>query len=595
MAKTVACWLVLVSLGWAVSLRAQSLGPTAAAASASNGRVAKTGSVSGFVSDRNGRAQTGVAVTILRQDGRYIERSYTQPNGRFRFENLAPGLYAAEVAQPTFLPFWKSSIAVQAGAEFLLDISLIAIADSLEIRLPESLTAATEDWKWALRASYPARPILRFQPPPVAPALADARQRALRGTVQFAAGNDSHGFGQDPALRTAFDMAYALAGSQQLAVAGSAGWEQGTPAASMRAAWNRTSGDADSSTLSLTVRQLFLPAEYWANGTGNVSGRPDRRAQSVTLGYEEERALSDKLRLQMGSLYDRLHFGRQLTRWSPFGRVIYRATENSQLTVEYTAANPRVLPTEGEPRRVDHGLAIPQVSSDGTSRPVLEGGRHVEAQWEQQLLPRIRLQAAGFYDALTDTAISLAFPASDGFTSGLLRDPFSDRYFLSGGSDASPGVRVAVATGLSPNTELIVGYAYASTLEAPSGEITAADAAALRELIQNRGESSFTVKLNSYLPGTQTRLVTSYRWLAARAVAVSDPYDHGLSHSDPYLSVYILQPIPSPGILPGQLEAMADFSNLLAQGYLTLRSSNGTTGVLFPTPRSFRGGLNFTF
>jgi hypothetical protein len=225
----------------------------------------------------------------------------------------------------------------------------------------------------------------------------------------------------------------------------------------------------------------------------------------------------------------------------------------------------------------------------------MEGGRHIEAQWEQQWGPRIRFQAAGFYDMLSDTAISLAFAESDSFTSGLLRDPFSDRYFLSGGSDASPGARLAVATRLSPNTELIVGYSYAGTLEAPAGELDIADAALLRELLLTRGESSLTLKLNSHFPATHTRLITSYRWLASNAVAVSDPYDHGLSHSDPYLSVYILQPIPSPEILPGQLEAVADFSNLLAQGYLTLRSPSGASGTLFATPRSFRGGLNFTF
>ena len=599
MAKTMPCWLAILSLGWAVALSAQSPAAATAAKLASGPRNSvQTGGVGGSVVDRQGRAQAGVAVTILRRDGRYIEKVYTQPNGRFRLANLLPGLYAAEVAQPSFLPFWKSSIAIEAGAEFLLDISLISIADSVEIGMPESLQAAVDDWKWALRATYPARPILRFQPGPLptAPSLQDARERALRGTVQFVAGNDSHGFGQDPALRTAFDMAYALTGSQQLALAGSAGWEQGTPAASMRAAWNRASGDEGSSTLSMTVRQLFLPGEYWDNG-GNFSVRPDRRAQSLTLGYEEDKILSETLRLQMGSLYDTLHFGRQMTRWSPFGRLTYVASDNSQLTIEYTAANPRVLPTEGErpQQRVEQALAIPQISSDGAARPVMEGGRHIEAQWEQQWGPRIRFQAAGFYDMLSDTAISLAFAESDSFTSGLLRDPFSDRYFLSGGSDASPGARLAVATRLSPNTELIVGYSYAGTLEAPAGELAVADAALLRELLLTRGESSLTLKLNSHFPATHTRLITSYRWLANHAVAVSDPYDHGLSHSDPYLSLYILQPIPSPEILPGQLEAVADFSNLLAQGYLTLRSPSGASGTLFPTPRSFRGGLNFTF
>ncbi|HLA38591.1 MAG TPA: carboxypeptidase-like regulatory domain-containing protein, partial [Candidatus Glassbacteria bacterium] len=230
MARMMRCWLAILSVGWAVALSAQAPVPAdaadrAAKPSASKANESQTGAIAGSVVDRHGQAQAGVAVTIMRQDGRYIEKVYTQPNGRFRFGGLLPGLYAAEIAQPSFLPFWKSSIALEAGAEFLLNINLLSIADSVEIGLPDSLKTASEDWKWALRATYPARPILRFQPeaqPPSAPALEDARERALRGTVQFIAGNDSHGFGQDPALRTAFDMAYELAGSQQLALAGSA-------------------------------------------------------------------------------------------------------------------------------------------------------------------------------------------------------------------------------------------------------------------------------------------------------------------------------------------------------------------------------------
>jgi len=588
-------WTVL----WSVALIAQSPAPAPAAET----RQARTGALSGRVTDRRGQAQAGIPVTILRQDGRHVEKVYTQPNGRFRLGNLPAGLYAAEVAQPSFLPFWKGSIAIEAGAEFLLDINLLSLADYMEIGVPASLKTASDDWKWALRASYPARPILRFEPEVRSAArstLHDARERALRGTLQIAAGNESHGFGQHPALRTAFDMAYALQGSQQVALAGSAGWEHGTPAASMRAAWNRRSGDDASSTLSMTVRQLFLPGEYWINA-GDVVANPDRRIQSFTLGYEEEKILGDHLRVQMGSLLDTLNFAGRMTRWSPFARLTYTPSANTRLTFAYTAANPRTLPTESGSerdqvgRRVDQGLAIPQISGDGSGQPVLEGGRHIETEWDQQLTPQIRLQAAAFYDMLSHTALSLRFAAPDEFTTGLLRDPFSNRYFLSGGGAHSPGARVAVATRLSPGTELIVGYSYAGTLQIENGNLTVADVPSLRAMLHNHRENSFTVKISSQVPRTHTRVISSYRLLARNSVTASNPYDRGLGQSDPYLHVYILQPIPSPDILPGQFEAVADFNNLLAQGYLPVRTAGGSVGTLFPAPRTFRGGFNFIF
>lgn len=602
MTRRMRCWLAIWSVGWAVALCAQSPAPLAATERATKvstiqANKPKTGAIAGSVLDRRGQPQAGVAVTIMRQDGRYIEKVYTQRNGRFRADNLFPGLYAAEIAQPAFLPFWRSSIAIEAGAEYLLNVNLLSIADAVEIALPDSLDAASEDWKWTLRATYPTRPILRFQPEPSAsPAAQDVRERALQGSVQFVAGNDSHGFGQDPALRTGFDMAYALTGSQQLALAGSAGWERSAPAASMRAAWNRRAADGGSSTLSMTVRQLFLPSEYW-NQAGDFLSPSDRRVQSLTLGYEEEKVLNEHLRVQMGSLYDSLSFGSRMTRWSPFGRITYSPSGQSRLTLSYTAANPRVLPRDVERQRhsVDQLLAIPQISSDGFARPVLEGGRHVETQWEQQLGAKFRLQAAAFYDELFHTAVSLSFPAPDDFATGLLRDPFSDRYFLSGGNSASPGGRLAVAARLSPNSEVIIGYNYGATIMAPSSVLTVEDASALRALLATRGESSLTLKLRSQIPVTHTRLITSYRWLAGNAVAASDPYDQGWSQSEPYLNLYVLQPIPSPEILPGDFEAVADFSNLLAQGYLAVRSPSGSSGILFAAPRSFRGGFNFVF
>lgn len=584
-------WLALAACVWTLPLGAQTTAPAAA-------RTEQTGSITGRVTNRQGIAQPGVAVTILRQDGRFLEKAYTRADGRFRLSRLLPGFYAAEVAQPSFLPFWKSSIAVLPGAEVLLNINLVSLAESLEVGVPASLKEAAEDWKWVLRSSYPPRPILRFQEATV-PRLAgvrDPRERALRGTVQLLAGNESHGFGQDPGLRTSFDVAYALQGSQWLGLTGSAGLERGTPAASLRAAWNRTHGDNTQSSLSMTVRQLFLPS-----GSGleeadmDVSSR--RRLQSVTLGYEETKDLTDSLELHYGSLFDSMNVAGPMARWSPFARLAYTPTDQGRLTIAYTAASPRVLPTDWDPehQNVEQWLAIPQLSAAPDRRPVLEGGRHVEARWEQEVGSRLRFETAAFYDAVSETALSLAFVSPDGFARTLLRDPFSDRYFLSGGDFSSPGGRAAVGTRVATETELIVGYAYAGTLEAVSNDLVVEDGHSLRELLRARRDHSLTLKVDSRVPWIRTRLIASYRWLPRNGVTPSDPYGRGMGQSDAYLNLFLLQPIPSPEILPGQFEAVADFNNLLAQGYMTVHTPQGGQGYLFPAARSFRGGFNFIF
>jgi len=70
-----------------------------------------------------------------------------------------------------------------------------------------------------------------------------------------------------------------------------------------------------------------------------------------------------------------------------------------------------------------------------------------------------------------------------------------------------------------------------------------------------------------------------------------DPFGETASQMDPNLHLSIRQPLPG---LNGRWEARADFSNLLAQGYV---SANGVESriVFAPVLRAFRGGVSFQF
>jgi hypothetical protein len=62
----------------------------------------------------------------------------------------------------------------------------------------------------------------------------------------------------------------------------------------------------------------------------------------------------------------------------------------------------------------------------------------------------------------------------------------------------------------------------------------------------------------------------------------------------PFLNVQIRQPLPTIEFLPAHIEAVADFHNLLAEGYVPLTSSEDRL-VLTPAYRSFRGGFSVQF
>ena len=65
--------------------------------------------------------------------------------------------------------------------------------------------------------------------------------------------------------------------------------------------------------------------------------------------------------------------------------------------------------------------------------------------------------------------------------------------------------------------------------------------------------------------------------------------------SDPFLNIFLRQPIPTMGFLPSHMEAIIDVRNLLAQGYIPVLGQDGQTVYLVQSARSVRGGVAFAF
>ena len=86
-------------------------------------------------------------------------------------------------------------------------------------------------------------------------------------------------------------------------------------------------------------------------------------------------------------------------------------------------------------------------------------------------------------------------------------------------------------------------------------------------------------------------MISSYQWLNRRAVIATDLYNDFAARSDPGLNVVIRQPLPFGGLLPGKLEATADFRNLLKAGYVSDPNLRWTTDV----PASSNSELSWRF
>jgi hypothetical protein len=94
------------------------------------------------------------------------------------------------------------------------------------------------------------------------------------------------------------------------------------------------------------------------------------------------------------------------------------------------------------------------------------------------------------------------------------------------------------------------------------------------------------------VPRTGTKITTGYKWISGSAVSQQDPFGEALYRVDPYLSLELRQPLPT--LFSCHMEALADFGNLLAQGYVPIATGDGRV-VLVPSYRYFRGGLTLQF
>ena len=78
-------------------------------------------------------------------------------------------------------------------------------------------------------------------------------------------------------------------------------------------------------------------------------------------------------------------------------------------------------------------------------------------------------------------------------------------------------------------------------------------------------------------------------------VSSVDAFNASAGQTEPYLSIFIRQPIPGLSFMPGRVEALIDVRNLLSQGYVPMIGQDGRTVFLVQTSRAIRGGVAFNF
>jgi hypothetical protein len=542
------------------------------------------GKLSGLVVDPAGVPQMGATVVLLSEDVRTTApvQLHTNDRGVFSSERVRPGYYSLRVTLAGFLPALERHIHIEPNLTTLLRVELDSVFTSLDrLRRQSGQTSEADDWAWVLRSSSGTRPILRFANGEVAesPATAQAdgapRKAGTRGRVEFTSGARRPGSVSNivDAPSTAFAYEQKVGRRQRLIFAGDASFENSS-SAGLATLWlpSGEAGHGPQTTLVLRRTQL--------GDNGPVF-------RGARLDHSGELTLGDRIALHYGAEYLLVGVGRSTSSLRPRGQLDLRLAHGWQASL--TVA-PRPFSALGDPGSALQSAlmaldAFPAVFLRN-GRPVLESGWHDELSVEHEFSRNASVVAAVFRDRSRHTAI---FGRGTALSPDFFQDSFSHSFAYDGGESNAWGARMAYRQKLSADWNATLIYAWAGAL---TPELLPA-AVDLRNSLSTRQSHSFAARVSGRVPRAGTSFAASYKWVSGQVASRQDPFGEALYLMDPNLNVRLRQPLPS-FFLPGKVEALADFRNLLAQGYVPVSTPAGVV-LLVPSNRSFRGGLSFQF
>ena len=541
------------------------------------------GTISGIVLDPTGTPQMGAIVWLISEDagGRTVAQILSNQYGEFLTDHLKPGRYAVRVSVAGFLPAMERHVAVMSNLTTLLRVQVDTVFSSLDtLRRKSDAPAEQDDWKWVLRSSTATRTILQWDETRSEIASnshgADLpRAQRPRALVQVTNGalrpGSASNFPNAPATAVSYDQQLGSLG--RLLVAGQMGYDRGA-SGSFASVW-LPSGNAGNGPETIFIwRQSKIGAEGMS-------------FQGMRIDHTEQLALSDRLLLRAGAEYLRAGILSSVSSLRPHAQLTASLAPGWMATL-IVAANP---PSEQWGRTgalesaIDELDSLPPVLFHNGS-PVLEGGWHQELGVKRKMGSQSTLEVAAFHDSTRDQAI---FGSGSAASPEFIQDAFSTAFLYDGGNSSFWGTRAAYRQKVSDDLEVAAIYAWGGALS-PSRELNVVSSD-LRDSFMTTNHHSLAARVSGKIPRSGTQFSASYKWIAGATLSRMDQFGEAAYQIDPNLHLSIRQQLPG---FNGRWEALADFSNLLAQGYVTVNGQDSRM-MLVPILRSFRGGVSFQF
>jgi Carboxypeptidase regulatory-like domain len=537
--------------------------------------IERSATISGYVRDASGNPQMGAVVEILDATDRTLT-VFSDGAGYYTATGLLPGLYSLKASAPSFLPALREKIGLRPGASINVNVTLNTLLDVMQLgpvrNLPDS-----DDWKWTLR-SVANRPILRIFDDPNT--TVEKQDHELRGTLSFLAGSAAAGYGTGSDMSAGFTLERSMFSGGRLAFSGDVGYGESLPAAVLRAGYTHHSDTGGETTIGVTVHR-FAPSDPNLHNAA---------LQALALSAGDDVTLADIVELKFGSEMQTIQFLGNVTAFRPYGTADVHLNPDTVLAYEYTTSRPDMRNEKGfDSSPADLSESNPRVAVLNYA-PQVERAQHQEVSFSHRI-GKNNLQLAAYYDHVGNTVLTGTgnVTAAGGF---LLPDVTSGTFSYAGGNLNTNGMRAVLQRKFSSDLTATIDYAYGGALNLTRADVQLQSA---QQAVATQRRHAVAAKLSGTLPHTHTRWITSYRWVSGQSITPVDMFNSSPGQSDPYLNVFIRQPIPSMGFLPVHMEAIIDVRNLLAQGYVPVMGQDGQTVYLVQAARSLRGGVAFTF
>jgi hypothetical protein len=546
-------------------------------------------SLSGIVKEQTGKPAVGVAVSI-RSVGSLLpveRKALSDSKGEFQFLSLFPGIYTLQVFAVDPWNVISKQLVIAPGKN---DSLVIHLSDILSMAFkPPRITTVREDpienAKMVLNTSRVTRPILRFKKNPEAEAVAECMALPFRGVLDISSGNESSGASLAAnSFNSSFAFIQPLSARTQLLVAGGFGFV-GSNQTSVRSALNIRLDESNTATVSLGLRHFGLSLMNNSELTQTLASLSDTgnsisRVQNILVSVDiQDRAkLGDHVELMAGAAFDHLESVRTKNILRP--RLGVSAEITPGFMVRVLAMNTTM---EGEKTfTLPEGetISLPSMAhlvlSPNSVRP--ESVNHVEIGLEHKLSEQSRVIVRLYQDQFRDRTLLL----------GNL-DPVDVEHSKNHGYSfvfqSEPREKLAFS----------LGYTYTGGLEEKTGAVTVPfDGRIDPQSLQTRYYHMITGGVGFQLPRIQTRINTLYRKILGSPLTILDPFQSAFFAPEGGFNLQITQPLPNFTMLPGQLEAQADFRNLFSQG-TSRPGSLLPYSLLSQQPQMIRGGLSFKF